>query len=63
MYPYFSIYKIYLSWNVEFWYTQIMKNYEKKIRKYLEERSWNDLSPADIAKSISIESAELLELF
>lgn len=40
-----------------------MKKYEKEIRKYLEERGWDNLRPADIAKSISIESAELLELF
>lgn len=40
-----------------------MKKYEKRIKKYLKERGWDDLRPADIAKSISIESAELLELF
>ncbi len=40
-----------------------MKKYEKEIKKYLEERSWHNLRPADIAKSISIEAAELLELF
>lgn len=40
-----------------------MKKYEKEIKKYLEERDWDNLRPADIAKSISIESAELLELF
>ncbi len=40
-----------------------MKKYEREIRKYLEERSWDNLRPADLAKSISIESAELLELF
>ncbi len=40
-----------------------MKKYEKEIKKYLVERSWDNLRPADIAKSISIESAELLELF
>lgn len=40
-----------------------MKRYEEEIRKYLKERSWDNLRPADIAKSISIESAELLELF
>lgn len=40
-----------------------MKKYEKHIRQYLEDRNWHNLRPADIAKSISIESAELLELF
>jgi len=40
-----------------------MKKYEKHIREYLEERGWDTLRPADIAKSISIEAAELLELF
>lgn len=40
-----------------------MKKYEKEIKKYLKERSWDNLRPGDIAKSISIESAELLELF
>lgn len=40
-----------------------MEKYEKEINKYLKERSWDNLRPGDIAKSISIESAELLELF
>ncbi len=40
-----------------------MKSLEKEISKYLKERGWDKLSPADLAKSISIESAELLELF
>lgn len=40
-----------------------MKKYEKHIREYLEERGWDNLRPADVAKSISIEAAELLELF
>ncbi len=40
-----------------------MKKYEQEIRKYLKERKWDNLRPADLAKSISIESAELLELF
>jgi len=40
-----------------------MKKYEKEIRKYLEDRSWDNLRPSDLAKSISIESSELLELF
>ena len=40
-----------------------MKEYEKLVKEYLEERNWNNLRPSDIAKSISIESSELLELF
>lgn len=40
-----------------------MKKIEKEIWKYLDERGWSDLRPSDIAKSISIESAELLEIF
>jgi NTP pyrophosphatase (non-canonical NTP hydrolase) len=40
-----------------------MKKLEKKILKYLKERNWHSLKPVDIAKSIIIEGAELLELF
>ncbi|MCA9354786.1 MAG: nucleotide pyrophosphohydrolase [Candidatus Kaiserbacteria bacterium] len=40
-----------------------MKQVETAIKQYLDERDWNDLRPSDIAKSISIEAAELLELF
>ncbi len=40
-----------------------MKKYEDEIRQYLEERNWHKLRPGDLAKSIAIESAELLELF
>jgi NTP pyrophosphatase (non-canonical NTP hydrolase) len=40
-----------------------MKKYEGEIRQYLEERNWHNLRPGDIAKSIVIGSAELLELF
>lgn len=40
-----------------------MKKYEKHIKKYLQERDWDNLRPADLAKSISIEAAELLEIF
>ncbi len=40
-----------------------MKKYEREVEKYLKERSWDKLRPGDVAKSISIESAELLELF
>lgn len=40
-----------------------MKKLEQEIKTYLTERGWDNLKPADLAKSISIESAELLELF
>ncbi|MBU0707085.1 nucleotide pyrophosphohydrolase [Patescibacteria group bacterium] len=40
-----------------------MKNIEKKIIKHLKDRGWDNLRPSDIAKSIMIEGAELLELF
>jgi dCTP diphosphatase len=40
-----------------------MKEIENEIEKYLKERGWDNLRPGDLAKSISIESGELLELF
>jgi len=40
-----------------------MKELEKKIYKHLKERNWHNLKPSDVAKSIMIEGAELLELF
>ena len=40
-----------------------MKDLEKKIYKHLKERKWDNLRPGDVAKSIIIEGAELLELF
>lgn len=40
-----------------------MKNLEKKVFKFLKDRSWHQLKPVDIAKSIAIESSELLEHF
>ena len=40
-----------------------MKNIEREVHKYLKERGWDNLLPGNIAKSISIEAAELLELF
>lgn len=40
-----------------------MKEVTEFLRGYLAERNWLDLRPSDLAKSISIESAELLELF
>lgn len=40
-----------------------MEKYENIIRDYLKERGWDNLRPGDVAKSILIEAAELLELF
>ncbi len=40
-----------------------MKKLEQEIKTFLKEREWDHLKPADIAKSIMIEGAELLELF
>lgn len=40
-----------------------MQNLQKTVRQYLQERGWDNLRPGDVAKSISIEAAELLELF
>lgn len=40
-----------------------MKDLETKVLKQLVDRGWDHLRPADIAKSIMIEGAELLELF
>ncbi len=40
-----------------------MKKLEQRIHKYLKARHWHNLRPADVAKSIMIEGAELLELF
>ena len=40
-----------------------IKELEKKIYKHLKERGWHNLRPSDLAKSIAIESGELLELF
>ena len=44
-------------------YFEYMKKYEDAIRSYLEERRWDTLRPSDLAKSISIEASELLEIF
>ncbi len=46
-----------------FCYTDDMKDLEQEIKEYLIERNWYGLEPADLAKSIMIEGAELLELF
>lgn len=40
-----------------------MKKIEKSVKKFLRERGWDKLRPGDLAKSISIEAAELLEIF
>jgi NTP pyrophosphatase (non-canonical NTP hydrolase) len=40
-----------------------MKNIETEICKFLAERGWDKLRPSDLAKSICIEAAELLEIF
>lgn len=40
-----------------------MKQIEKQILEFLRERKWDNLRPGDLAKSISIEASELLELF
>ena len=40
-----------------------MKNIEKKISKHVKDRGWDNPRPSDLAKSIMIEGAELLELF
>ncbi len=40
-----------------------MKELEVKILKHLKARKWDNLRPVDLAKSIMIEGAELLELF
>ena len=40
-----------------------MRKLESKIKEFLVERGWDKLRPSDLAKSISIEAAELLEVF
>lgn len=40
-----------------------MKKLEVDIKEYLKERAWDKLRPGDLAKSVSIEAAELLEIF
>ena len=40
-----------------------MKKIEKSVKQFLRERGWDKLRPGDLAKSICIEAAELLELF
>ncbi len=40
-----------------------MWNQQREVKKYLEERGWTENVPANLAKSIMIEGAELLEHF
>ena|SRR3989338_9511111 len=40
-----------------------MKDVASEIKQFLVERGWDKLCPPDLAKSISIEAAELLEIF
>ncbi len=40
-----------------------MKKIQSEVRKFMEERDWLSQQPADVAKSIVIESAEVLEKF
>lgn len=40
-----------------------MKSIQRKIKKFLKDRNWDHLRPSDLAKSVSIESGELLEIF
>ncbi len=40
-----------------------MEELSEKVKTFLKERGWDKLRPSDLAKSISIEAAELLEIF
>jgi NTP pyrophosphatase (non-canonical NTP hydrolase) len=40
-----------------------MKDLQLEIAQYMKERNWHKQHPSDVAKSISIEAAELLEIF
>jgi NTP pyrophosphatase (non-canonical NTP hydrolase) len=40
-----------------------MKDIERRVFRHLRERGWDRLRPSDVAKSIMIEGAELLEIF
>lgn len=40
-----------------------MEQIKVEVKNFLDERDWNSQTPADVSKSISIESAELLEKF
>lgn len=40
-----------------------VKDLENRVKKCLTDRGWDQLRPSDLAKSVAIESGELLELF
>lgn len=40
-----------------------MEKIENAVATFLKERSWDNLQPSDLSKSITIEAAELLEVF
>jgi NTP pyrophosphatase (non-canonical NTP hydrolase) len=40
-----------------------MSKLEAEVKRFLEARGWDTLRPSDLAKSIIIEAAELLEIF
>ncbi len=40
-----------------------MENSREEVKRFMAERGWSDQPPADLAKSIVIEAAELLEHF
>jgi NTP pyrophosphatase (non-canonical NTP hydrolase) len=40
-----------------------MKEITQEVLEFLKERGWDNLRPSDLAKSISIEAAEILEIF
>lgn len=40
-----------------------MTELEQRVKKFLQQRGWDQLRPGDVAKSIAIEAAELLEHF
>ena len=40
-----------------------MQNLIKQKKQFMVDRGWNNLNPGDLAKSIIVEGAELLELF
>lgn len=42
---------------------EYMNDLEKEVKDYLVERNWYGLEPANMAKSVMIEGAELLEIF
>jgi NTP pyrophosphatase (non-canonical NTP hydrolase) len=66
---YLPFFLFHVSWYKRLWIEAkndivlAMKEYEKYIKEYLEERDWDKLRPADMAKSICIEAGELLEIF